>query len=225
MSALPPKADIWATRNNVRSVLEAVLAEFHRGFPIFVKMVRMKINLLGNTMRQFAILVAVVALSAIPAKAAAAWQEYVFPNDRFAIQFPATSVMENTPYETRLATGLSANVYSLEYENILYRATVVDLTGRIEKGANFIGEAAYNLMREGDVIFNDFPRVGNRVNATFGIGMVVDTEDGRRVRASFYIANGRFYRFDAIVLPARGDKDQAVPSRFDQTLRFNVEGP
>ncbi len=60
---------------------------------------------------------------------------------------------------------------------------------------------------------------------TFGLTTVVDTDDGRRIRSSAYVANGKFYKIDAIVLPARGDKDQAVPSRFDQTLRFDVEGP
>ena len=35
---------------------------------------------------------------------------------------------------------------------------------------------------------------------------------------------GRIYRADAIVLPARGDKDMTVPSRFDQTIRFPPDG-
>ena len=59
----------------------------------------------------------------------------------------------------------------------------------------------------------------------FGIGMVLDLADGRRLRSSVYYNKRRFYRADAYVLPERGDKDMSIPSRFDQTLRFNVPAP
>ena len=177
------------------------------------------------SLRQIFLLIAVLVIAASPAQGAADWQEYVYPEDRFAIQFPSEPSLRIAPYETTIASGLSANVYSLEFENILFEATVVELDGLMEHGANFAIEAAYNVQRAGDVIFNDFPRVGSRGDATFGITIVVDTEDGRRIRSSSYFANGRFYKIDAIVLPARGDMDQAVPFRFDQTLRFDVEGP
>ena len=176
-------------------------------------------------MRHMFLLISALLIAASPAKGAADWQEYVYPEDRFAIQFPSEPSLRTAPYETTITSGLSAHVYSLEFENILFEATVVELDGLMEDGANFVIEASYNLQRAGEVIFHDFPRVGNRGNATYGITMVVDTEDGRRIRSSSYFANDRFYKIDAIVLPARGDTDQAVPFRFDQTLRFNVEGP
>ncbi len=171
------------------------------------------------------LLIAALVIAASPAKGAAQWQEYVYPEDRFAIQFQSEPSLRTAPYETTITSDLSAKVYSLEFENILFEATVVELDGLIENGANFVSEVAYNLQRAGDVISNDFPRVGFQGNPTFGMTIVVDTEDGRRIRSSSYVANGRFYKIDAIVLPARGDKDQAVPSRFDQTLRFDVERP
>jgi hypothetical protein len=176
-------------------------------------------------MRRISFLIAALVIAAPPAMGAADWQEYVFPEDRFAIQFPAEPSMRTVSYETIVATGVSANVYSLEFENVLFEATVVDLDGLTEQGTNLNNEVAYNLQRAGNVIFHDFPRVGNRENAAFGHTMVVDAEDGRRIRSSSYFATGRFYRIDATVLPARGDLDQAFPSRFDQTLRFNVEAP
>ncbi|MCZ6682674.1 MAG: hypothetical protein O7B26_05780, partial [Planctomycetota bacterium] len=172
-------------------------------------------------------LIAALVIAAFPAKAAADWQEYVYPEDHFAIQFPAEPRLRTAPYETLIASGVSAHVYSVEFENILFEATVVDLDGLIEQGANFVLEAAHTLQRAGDVIFNDVPRIGfgSRIEfLTFGLTTVVDTDDGRRIRSSSYVWNGRFYKIDAIVLPARGDKDQAVPSRFDQTLRFDVAG-
>ncbi len=171
----------------------------------------------------------ILVIAASPAKGAADWQEYVYPEDRFGIQFPAEPSLRTVPYETLITSGLSANVYSVEFENILFEATVVDLDGLMENGANFVVEVAYDLqhLSDVDVISSDFPRFGfgRDTRVIFGLTTVVDTDDGRRIRSTSYVTNGRFYKIDAIVLPARGDKDQAVPSRFDQTLRFDVEGP
>ncbi len=176
-------------------------------------------------MRGVTFFIAALVMAASPAKAAAEWVEYVYPEDRFAIQFPAEPSMRSAPLETILAPGVTANVYSLEFENILFEATVVELDGLAGRGANFLNEVAYNLQRSGNVTFHDFPRVANGQNATFGHTMVVDTEDGRRIRSTSYFANGRFYKVNATVLPSRGDLDQAFPSRFDQTIRFNIEAP
>jgi hypothetical protein len=169
----------------------------------------------------------VIAVS--PAMGQADWQEYVYPEDRFAIQFPAEPSLRTAPYETLIASGVEARIYSVEFENILFEATVVELDGLMEEGANFAIEAAYVIQHLPDVklIASDFPRIGFQRNAPviFGLTTVADTNDGRRIRSTAYVTNGRFYKIDAIVLPARSDKDQAVPSRFDQTLRFNVEGP
>jgi hypothetical protein len=79
-------------------------------------------------------------------------------------------------------------------------------------------------MREGDVLFTDFPRVYQDVKAIYGVSLVVDRMDGSRVRTSLYYNKGRLYIADAVVLPARGDKDMATPSRYDQTIRFPPDG-
>jgi len=176
-------------------------------------------------MRLISLVVAALVMALSPAMAAADWREYAYPEDQFAIQFPAEPSMRAAPYESIVVPGLTANVYFVEFDNILFEATVVDLAGMAGQGTNLNNEAAYNLQRLGDVIFHDFPRVDNREDATFGHTMVVDAEDGRRIRTSTYFANGRFYRVDAVVLPSRGDLDQAFPSRFDQTVRFNIEAP
>ena len=144
-----------------------------------------------KTIRAISTLIAALVIAASPAMGASAaaaaaataadWQEYVYSGDRFAIQFPAEPSMSSASFDTVLATGVTANVYSLEFENILFEATVVELDGLAGRGANFLNEVAYNLQRSGNVIFHDFPRVANRENATFGHTMVVDTEDGRRI--------------------------------------------
>jgi hypothetical protein len=182
-------------------------------------------------MRLIPTLIAACVIAASPvmgasaAEAAADWREYVYPEDGFAIQFPAEPSMSSAPFETIVAIGVSANVYSLTFENILFEAKVVELDGLEGRGANFVNEVAYRLQRAGNVTFHDFPRVDNRQDATFGHTMVIDTGDGRRIRSSSYFANGRFYEIVATVLPERGDLDQVFPSRFDQTIRFNITAP
>jgi hypothetical protein len=48
--------------------------------------------------------------------------------------------------------------------------------------------------------------------------------DGSRVRSSLYYNKGRLYLADAVVPPARGDKDMTAASRYDQTIRFAASG-
>lgn len=123
-----------------------------------------------------------------------------------------------------LAKGLKSSSYELEDDHVVYRMTVVDLRGQPDRGADFVNEVAYNLMRQGDVLFTDFPRVYQDEKAVYGVTLVVDRENGQRVRSSIYYHKGRLYLAEASVLPARGDKDMTVPSRFDQTVRFPPDG-
>jgi hypothetical protein len=172
-------------------------------------------------MRIFAFVILTFVLGAGPASA---WQEYIYLDRGFAIQFPATPQVTSALYQSTLVKGLRSDIYAVEDDHVLYRVTVVDLAGHTDAGANFLNEAAYNLMREGDVLFSDFPRVYQEEKAIYGVTLVVDRPDGRRVRTSLYYNKGRLYLADAIVLPARGDKDMTVPSRFDQTVRFPPDG-
>src|SRR5258706_14104881 len=102
----------------------------------------------------FVILTLVLAVSS-----ASAWQEYIYLDQGFAIQFTAKPQMTTAPYPSTLVRGLSSTVYSVEDDHVLYKMTVVDVAGHTDAGSNFLNEAAYNLMREGEVLFTDFPRV------------------------------------------------------------------
>ena len=90
---------------------------------------------------------------------ASAWQEYVYLDQGVAIQFPAKPQAMKSTYDSFFAKGLSSMIYSVEDDHVLYKLTVIDLTNSADMGANFLNEAAYSLMREGDVLFTDFPRV------------------------------------------------------------------
>jgi hypothetical protein len=172
-------------------------------------------------MRLFAFIVFALFFGAGPASA---WQEYKYLDRGVAIQFPAVPQATKSTYDSLLAKGLPAMVYSAEDDHVLYKLTVVDLTSRPDAGANFLDAAAFELMRDGEVLFTDFPRVYQDVKSIFGVSLVVDRMDGSRVRTTLYYNKGRLYIADALVLPARGDKDMTTPSRYDQTIRFPPDG-
>jgi hypothetical protein len=174
-----------------------------------------------ENMRILALTIITLVLGAGPASA---WEEYNYPDQGVAIQFPAKPQAMKSTRDSTLAKGLPAMIYSVEDDHVLYRLTVVDLTSRPDTGSNFLNEAAYGLMREGDVLFTDFPRVYQDAKSIYGVTLVVDRMDGSRVRSSLYYHKGRLYIAGATVLPARHDKDMATPSRYDQTIRFPPDG-
>jgi hypothetical protein len=155
---------------------------------------------------------------------ALAWEEYKYLDRGFAIQFPAKPSVTSGTYRSILAKNLASSIYSAEDDHVIYKMTVVELAGHPDSGSNFLNEAAYNLMREGEVIFTDFPRVYQNEKSIYGVTLVVDRKDGSRIRSSLYYHKDRLYIAQAIVTPARGDKDMTTPARFDQTIRFPPDG-
>ena len=172
-------------------------------------------------MRILALIMFALFLGAGPASA---WDEYIYLDQGVAIQFPVKPQAMKSTRDSTLAKGLPAMIYSAEDDHVLYKLTVIDLTNRPDAGSNFLNEAAYGLMREGDVLFTDFPRVYQDAKSIYGVTLVVDRKNGNRVRSSLYYHKGRLYVAEATVLPARGDKDMTTPSRYDMTIRFPPDG-
>ncbi|HEY7296776.1 MAG TPA: hypothetical protein VH684_02470 [Xanthobacteraceae bacterium] len=166
----------------------------------------------------------VVAGLLIGAGDASAWEEYIYLDQGVAIQFPVKPQAMKSTYDSIYAKGLPAMVYSAEDDHVVYKLTAVDVSSRPDQGSSFVNEAGYELMRKGNVIFTDFPRVYQDAKSVFGVSIVVDRKDGSRVRDSLYYHKGHLYIAEAVVLPARGDKDMTVPSRYDQTIRFPPDG-
>jgi hypothetical protein len=173
-----------------------------------------------ETMR-FVAFAVVLLLAPVPATA---WEEYIYLEQNVAIQFPAKPETTKATYDSAFVKGLPATVYSAEHDHVIYKLTVVELPNRPEMGANFLNEAAYWLMRKGDVLYTDFPRVYQDPNGIYGVTLMVDRKDKSRVRTSLYFHRGRLYIADTILLPSRGDMDMSIPSRYDQTIRFPPDG-
>src|SRR4051794_29788287 len=107
-------------------------------------------------MRNFWLIMFALVLGSSPASA---WEEYNYPDQGVAIQFPAKPQAMKSTYNSAFAKNLPSTVYSAEADHVLYKLTVIDLSSRPDMGSNFLNEAAYGLMRKGEVLFTDFPRV------------------------------------------------------------------
>jgi hypothetical protein len=156
----------------------------------------------------------------ISAGPASAWEEYKYPDQGVAIQFPAPPTAAKSTYKSIYAKEAPSMVYSAELDHVVYRLTAIDLRGDVEKASSFLNEAGYELMRRGDVVFTDFPRVYQDAKSIYGVTLAVDRKDGSRVLSTLYYHDGKLYIAEAAVLPARGDRDMTTPSRYVQTIRF-----
>jgi hypothetical protein len=172
-------------------------------------------------MRILAIIMFALVLGAGPVSA---WEEYKDLDQGVAIQFPTEPQAMKSTYDSILAKGLPSTIYSAEDDHVIYKLTIVDLRSRPDAGANFLNDAGNELLREGDLLSTDFPRVYQGERAIHGVTLVIDRMDGRRERTSLYYNKGMLYIAQATVLPARGDKDMTTPSRYDQTIRFPPDG-
>jgi hypothetical protein len=174
-------------------------------------------------MRVLALVILTLILGADLASAAA-FKEYIYLDRGVAIQFPAPPQMTTGTHESVMVKGLRTTTYAARDDNVDYRLTIIELGNRTDAATSLLNEIGYSLIREGEVLFTDFGRVYQDERSVYGLTLVVDRMDGSRVRTSLYYSKGRLYRADAIVLPARGDKDMTTPSRFDQTIRFPPDG-
>ena len=111
----------------------------------------------------------------LAANPASAWQEYVYLEQGVAIQFPAQPQASKSTFDSAFAKGLPSMVYSAEHDQVLYKLTVVDLASRPDMGANFLNEAAYWLMRTGEVEANIVV-----LNDLFRLSQVAELVDRKR---------------------------------------------
>ena len=103
---------------------------------------------------RFALIMFALLLGAGPASA---WEEYNYPDQGVAIQFPAKPTAMKSTHDSILAKGLSAMVYSVEDEHVVYKLTVVDLTSRPDMGSNFLNETGLRADARGRHPVHRFP--------------------------------------------------------------------
>jgi len=172
-------------------------------------------------MRILALVILTLVLGIGPASA---WEEDIYLDRGVAMQFPVRRQMTIGVHGSGVVMGWRSATYAARDDNVDYKLTVIELGNRTDAATSLLNEVFYFVMREGEVLFTDFTRVYQDERSVYGTTLVVDRMDGSRIRTSVFYSKGRLYRADAIVLPARGDKDMTTPSRFDQTIRFPPDG-
>ena len=181
-------------------------------------------------MRGFALVVAALMVSAVPAQAA--WQYYACPSDNFASQFPDVPKMENFRFSMpRHKLALSAHTYTATVDNIRYQMLVADYSDRVADGASILEEAIFQHteaddhgLRNGKMLGNDSARIEPVVRgATYGRRITMDLpNNGGRNLTTFYFRDGKLYEQSVTIMPANGDYSTPNGSRFVESLLFNL---
>jgi hypothetical protein len=163
-------------------------------------------------MRLIAFVMAAFVVS-VPA-AAQEWQEYNYPEDSFAVMFPAAPHVEKTTQAVADGRSVPARVYSLRQDKSEFTMTVADLdnTGLQEKD---VIDYAVKMLSAGGEVKANYP---HRIYQVYGRQLNIVGKDGSRSTAAMFNIYGRLYQIEAKVLPGGNDIDLI---RFQQSLVFD----
>jgi metallo-beta-lactamase class B len=153
---------------------------------------------------------------AVVADAGSGWRSLIRTDEHFAIQFPAAPAEARGRYDLDSHTSAPARTYMAERGQVLYRLTVVDLSGSsIDREALF-RTAIEGLSRGGTL--RTYAEA--RIRAFFGRQISVERPDGGRTVASVFTAGKRFYEVEASAPGPDGRAASASLIRFQQTLNL-----
>jgi len=159
---------------------------------------------------------AALFITVLPASAAA-WQGYVSREAGFSFTAPGAVKTEKATYRSASANQRGATVFRSLEDNIEYKVTVVDFTGRTNDEAALIKEAATQYSTGKKVLVD----VEARVDQNYGRKMASDlANNGGRSMAGFYFKDGRLIQLEVTVLPANGDYGTPDTSRFVDSVAF-----
>src|SRR5499427_10028758 len=157
-----------------------------------------------SKMRLITFIVAMIAASA-PA-GAQGWREYEYPNEGFAVAFPAEPKVETTSYQASGGRLVEARVYSVLQEGGEFKVTVADLSHTEISEGNVMAYAVMMLaLRKGEVNFN-IPHSTRRI---IGRQASIDGVDGSQTYASVFFHNRRLYQIEGTA-PAGGSTADAI---------------
>jgi hypothetical protein len=157
-----------------------------------------------------------VTLAAFVASGPAAaqnWSEYSYPEDSFAVSFPAPPKVETATQEGPDGRSATARIYSVLQDHAWFTVTVVDLSDP-PVDENVALDYAIKTLSQGGEIKLDVPA---RVTRVFGRALSIFGTDGSHSSAAVFYLNGRLYVIQAKVLPPESD---ALAIRFQQSLVF-----
>jgi hypothetical protein len=159
------------------------------------------------------IAVTVAAFVASGPAAAQTWTEYSYPEDSFAVSFPAPPRVETTTQEGPDGRSAIARIYSVVQDHASFTVAIVDLSDP-PVDENVALDYAIKALSQGAKSSSTFPA---RVTRVFGRELSIFGTDGSHSSAAVFYLDGRLYVIQAKVLPPESD---ALAIRFQQSLAF-----
>jgi hypothetical protein len=166
-------------------------------------------------MRLIAFVLAVFVASGLAA--AQSWQEYSYPAYSFTVAFPAEPQIETTTYQVADGRSVAAHVYSVRFNNGVFKVTVAELANTNLEESVVIDHAIKTLSEGGEVKIN----IPHRIYQVYGRQLSVLGADGSRSTAAVFDYNGRLYQIEGKALPGGSATDII---RFQQSLVFTDGG-
>jgi hypothetical protein len=165
-------------------------------------------------------LLLLAALTAPAAAHAQGWTSFPYPDDGFAVQFPAQPTVAATTVSTPAKLAGPARVISLKDEAVTYTVTVIDLSGSAIAQPEAIGEAEKALGAKGVVK----TALDARINQQFGRELSIDEADGGKLVAAIFFANHKLYELTGVAAPPNAQGASSSLIRFQQSLQFTGPG-
>lgn len=167
-------------------------------------------------MRNSLIIALVAATFGTVAAAQSTWQEYTYPDQQFAVSFPAEPAVATASFKTASGATVPETIYSVQQDTGVFRLAVVDFTNAgIERNAA-IDQAVMALTQNGDVKLN----IQARVQGNYGTYLNIAGNDGSHTIAAVFFGNNRLYELEGTVPASNPDALSGEMIRFQQSLRF-----
>lgn len=167
-------------------------------------------------MRYAGFLIAVAALLATTATAQSTWQEYTYPDQQFAVSFPAEPTVTTSSFNTASGATAPETIYSVQQDTGAFRLAVVDFTNTGTDRMAAIDQAVAALQGKGEIKFN----MQARVQRNYGRYLNIAGNDGSHTIAAVFFGNGRLYQIEGTVPASNPDGLSGEMIRFQQSLRF-----
>lgn len=121
------------------------------------------------------------------------WKLYPEVTDGFLLTFPGEPDLEFTKWELVPRRPADATVYSVRYNNALFRMTVVDATDTFIKEDPIVARAIAKISEGGQVRENQ----PTRVYQIYGRTLSIARSDGTTTLAAVFYASERLYMLEA----------------------------
>jgi hypothetical protein len=170
-------------------------------------------------MRSLIFVAALLASLAGSATAQSTWQEYTYPDQQFAVSFPAQPAVAAAQYRLADGTMLPETLYSVQQDTGLFRVAVIDFANAGIDQSAAIDQAIAGLRDKGDIKLN----IQARVQRNYGRYLNIAGNDGSHTIAAVFFGGNRLYELEGTVPASNPDALSGEMIRFQQSLRFMGE--